>query len=182
MSAEKRAIVLVGKSNRRQLISGVAVILGGLAVSSKVWGKQSTSKETEGSTETQTRTSLHQEVVFKASSPRVYETLLSSKQFAAFSGAPAEIDSKPGGAFSMFGGMIAGRNVELVPGQRIVQAWRPTHWAPGIYSIVRFELKQQGKETLIVLDHTGFPEGEFDQLSSGWKLHYWKRLTKFFIY
>ena len=82
----------------------------------------------------------------------------------------------------MFGGMIAGRNVELVPGQRIVQAWRPTHWAPGIYSIVRFELKQQGKETLIVLDHTGFPEGEFDQLSSGWKLHYWERLTKFFIY
>jgi activator of HSP90 ATPase len=40
---------------------------------------------------------------FEASPQRIYEALLDSKQFAAFSGMPAEIDAKAGGAFSMFG-------------------------------------------------------------------------------
>jgi hypothetical protein len=41
----------------------------------------------------------------------------------------------------MFGGMIIGRNVELVPNQRIVQAWRPTADFPkGPYSLVKIEL------------------------------------------
>ena len=75
---------------------------------------------------------------------------------------PATIDATAGGAFSTFGGLIEGRNIELIPNQRIVQAWRPTHWDPGVYSIVRFELKPKGSETTVVLDHTGFPEGEFD--------------------
>ena len=46
-----------------------------------------------------------------------------------------------GGAFTTFGKLIEGRNIELVPNQRIVQAWRPASWEPGLYSIVRFELK-----------------------------------------
>src|ERR1700685_3600940 len=102
-------------------------------------------------------------------------------QFAAFSGMPAEIDPKEGGAFSMFGGMIVGRNVELIPNQRVVQAWRPTHWDPGVYSIVRFELKPRDPETMLVLDHTGFPEGEFDHLEWGWNNHYGETLKKFLV-
>jgi uncharacterized protein YndB with AHSA1/START domain len=68
---------------------------------------------------------IKQEVVFKASPKRVYDALLDSKQFSEFSGgAPAEISCDPGGPLSCFGGMITGRNVELIPNQRIVQAWR----------------------------------------------------------
>jgi activator of HSP90 ATPase len=79
----------------------------------------------------------------------------------------------------MFGGLIVGRNVELIPSQCIVQAWRPTHWDPGIYSIVKFELKSRGSETSVVLDHTGFPAVEFDHLDEGWRLHYMEALKKF---
>ena len=88
-----------------------------------------------------TRTYLHQEVDLKATPQKIYEILLDSKQFAAFTGMPAEISRDSGGAFSMFGGMIVGRNVELVANQLIVQAWRPASWNSGVYSIVRFELK-----------------------------------------
>jgi uncharacterized protein YndB with AHSA1/START domain len=95
---------------------------------------------------------------------RIYEILRNSKQFAAFTGMPSNIDPAAGGAFSMFGGVIVGRNIELIPNQRIVQAWRPTHWDPGVYSIVKFELKPQGSGTLLILDHSGFPEGEYDHL------------------
>jgi activator of HSP90 ATPase len=93
---------------------------------------------------------------------------------------PAEIDPKAGGAFTTFGGQIEGRTVELVANQRVVQAWRPTHWDPGVYSIVRFELKPQGAGAIVVLDHTGFPEGDFDHLTWGWNAHYWEPLKKFF--
>jgi activator of HSP90 ATPase len=79
----------------------------------------------------------------------------------------------------MFGGQIVGRNVELVPGQRIVQAWRPTHWDPGIYSIAAFVFQPKAGGTLVVLDHKGFPEGDFDHLEWGWHDHYWEPLKKF---
>jgi activator of HSP90 ATPase len=65
----------------------------------------------EHSSEPHARTFLHQEVDFKATPQRIHEILLDSKQFAAFTGMPAEIDPKAGGAFSMFGGLIVGRNV-----------------------------------------------------------------------
>src|SRR5262249_28340806 len=97
----------------------------------------------------------------------------------AFTSMPAEIDPKAGGAFSMFGGLIVGRNVELVPNQRIVQAWRPASWDPGVYSIVKFELEAHGPRTTVVLDHTGFPEGSFRHLDSGWYGRYWEPLKRF---
>jgi activator of HSP90 ATPase len=126
------------------------------------------------------RTSLHQEVDFKASPQRIYHALLSSKDFAAFTGAPAEIDPKAGGAFSLFGGMVVGRIVELVPDRRIVQAWRVVADFPdGVYTIVKFELKPRDSQTSVVLDQAGFAEGDFDHLSAGWHSHYWEPLKIF---
>jgi activator of HSP90 ATPase len=166
---------------RRQALAGVAVALAGMAAESKALGQteQQAVKDPPGATANSTRTFLHQETNFSATPQRIYEALTNAKQFAAFTGMAAEIDPKAGGAFTMFNGMIIGRNVEMIPHQRIVQAWRPTHWDPGLYSIVKFELKPQGAETSIVLDHTGFPEGEFDHLNPGWKLRYWDPLKKF---
>jgi transposase-like protein len=48
-----------------------------------------------------------------------------------------------GGPFSLFGGHITGRQVELVPDQLVVQAWRAKTWPAGVYSIARFELRRQ---------------------------------------
>ncbi|MGB6826546.1 MAG: SRPBCC family protein [Terracidiphilus sp.] len=126
-----------------------------------------------------TRTSLHQEIALNAAPERIFNVLLDSKLFAAFTGMPATIDLKAGGAFTTFGGLVEGRSVELIPSQRIVQAWRPTSWDPGVYSIVHFELKAANGGTMLVLDHTGFPEGDFDHLDPGWHMRYWDPLKKF---
>jgi activator of HSP90 ATPase len=123
---------------------------------------------------------IHQEIDFTVSPQRLYEALLDTKQFAAFSGRPAEIDRTAGGAFSLFGGHIIGRNLELVPNQRIVQAWRVVTWPEGAYSIARFELKAQGSGTRLVFDHIGFPEGLHDHLAEGWESNYWALLKKYF--
>lgn len=168
-------------TTRRKVMSRMAIGLATAASGCGTWAlaQEPAMKEKPGSMANQARTSLHQETALKASAQRIYDALLDGRQFAAFTGVPAEIDPKAGGAFSMFGGLIVGRTVELVPNQRIVQAWRPTHWDPGVYSIVRFELKPQGSETLVVLNHTGFPGGEFDHLDWGWHNHYWEPLKKF---
>lgn len=136
---------------------------------------------------------IHQEISFKASRKRVYEALIDAKQFnrvvqlsAAVQsgmvpgGKPAEVSPEVGGAFSAFGGHITGRHVELVPGERIVQAWRAASWGAGQYSIARFELVEQGSGTKLVFDHTGFPQGLAQHLAEGWKGNYWEPLEKYF--
>jgi activator of HSP90 ATPase len=166
---------------RRQMASGIALVFCSLATARTTLAEAppQTMQEKPATAANRARTSLHEEIELKSGPQRIYEILLDAKQFAAFTGMPAEIDPKPGGAFSMFGGQIVGRNVELVPNQRIVQAWRPTHWDPGIYSIAEFAFKPKAGGTLVVLDHKGFPEGDFDHLEWGWHNHYWEPLKKF---
>jgi uncharacterized protein YndB with AHSA1/START domain len=171
---------------RRQAIVGVAAVFGGLALGS---GKAWAGAEDEISHNCE---AIHQEVVFKASRKRVYEALTETKQFdkvvrlsEAMKGgmpagaAPTEIGREAGGAFALFGGYVTGRHIELVPNERIVQAWRPASWKPGIYSIAKFELVEQGAGTKVVLDHTGFPDGTAQHLAEGWKQNYWEPLQKY---
>jgi|HubBroStandDraft_5_1064220.scaffolds.fasta_scaffold29207_3 activator of HSP90 ATPase len=177
---------------RRQAIAGAAIAFGGLALrSAKVWAAPADAEAGIS----RTAAAIHQEPVFKASPKRVYEALTDAKQFdkiIQISGVmqsmhlgdkPAEISREVGGAFVLFGGYITGRNVELLPNQRIVQAWRAGGWPSGIYSIARFELVEQSSgsslRTKIIFDHTGFPNGEAESLASGWKAHYWEPLEKF---
>ena len=123
---------------------------------------------------------IHQEIEFNASPQQLYEALLGAKQFTEFSGRPAEINREVGGSFSLFKGHIIGRNLELVPNQRIVQAWRVVTWPEGAYSIARFDLKPQGSGTRVIFDHIGFPEGLHDHLAQGWEENYWSLLKKYF--
>jgi activator of HSP90 ATPase len=127
---------------------------------------------------------IHQEIVIKATPARVYQALTDAKQFGKVTdlimpGAATTISPEVGGAFSLFGGVIAGRHIEMVPGERLVQAWREKNWEPGIYSLVRFELNGQATETKLVFDQTAIPQGHADHLAPGWKSHYWEPLQKY---
>jgi len=168
---------------RRQLLVGAAVLFGGLTVNASAYA------EGEGEV-SHTAEAIHQETVFNASRKKVYDALTVTAQFQkvidlsaatqamAISKKPAEINREPGGAFSIFGGHIVGRQIELVPEQRIVQAWRVVTWDPGIFSIAHFELVEQGGVTKLVFDHIGFPVGQGPHLAEGWTLNYWQPLAK----
>jgi len=123
---------------------------------------------------------IHQEVVFETSPRRIYDALTDARQFSALTGgAPTAIDAEAGGAFSCFGGMIVGRQIELVPHQRIVQAWRVKPWDSGVYSIARFELREEGTSTRVIFDHTGFPPEQQEHLANGWYANYWEPLRTY---
>jgi activator of HSP90 ATPase len=180
MSERRNPSAIAKLATRRQMIAGVGIAIGGLAAGSRVFGQaQQKMTETQSTGLAGLLTYLHQEIPINAKPERIYGILLDSKQFAAFTGMAAEIDPKAGGAFSMFGGLIVGRNVELLPEQRIVQAWRPASWDPGVYSIVKFGLKAHGSGAVVVLDHTGFPEGDFSHLDPGWYERYWEPLKRY---
>ncbi|OPH62172.1 hypothetical protein BC351_02780 [Paenibacillus ferrarius] len=122
---------------------------------------------------------IRQEVSFQAAPERVYNILTSSELFSqATGGAATVIHAEEGGTFSCFGGMILGRNIELVPNKRVVQAWRVANWEEGLYSIVKFELKAQGSETVLLFEHSSFPDGTGEHLASGWHTNYWQPIEK----
>jgi activator of HSP90 ATPase len=171
-------------ATRRDVITAISIGMGGLVMANK--SGASVSEEISRSQE-----AIHQEVFLHAIPERVYSALTEAELFqkvtslsaAVSSGMvkstkPAQIDASAGGTFSLFGGIIAGRFVELVPNERIVQAWRAADWAPGVYSIARFELHAAGKGTNLVFDHTSFPAGAAEHLAAGWKGNYWEPLER----
>jgi activator of HSP90 ATPase len=173
-------------STRRAIIASVSMSMAGLALrpmSAAATAREEISRSTE---------SIHQEVILKAERARVYAALTDAGQFQkvvslsaavksgmAQAATPAEISPEPGSAFSLFGGHISGRIIELIPDERIVQAWRAGDWAAGVYSVARFDLVKEGKVTRLVFDHVGFPNGQAKHLAAGWKENYWEPLEKF---
>jgi activator of HSP90 ATPase len=174
-------------TTRRSIISGAALAMAGVALRSSA-AAPSTDGEVSYTSE-----AIHQERVIKASRARVFQALTVTAQFdqiIQLSGVmsmpqmakmqkPTQIDPRVGGGFAIFGGLISGRQVALDADKLIVQAWRAGDWGRGIYSIARFELKDEGADTRLVFDHTGFPKGAGKELASGWQEHYWDPLAKF---
>ena len=117
---------------------------------------------------------IHQQVRFSAEPSKVYDILTKSDFFAKMTGGrSADISTEPGGAVSLFGGDIKARNVELVPGKRVVQAWRSHAWPEGVYSIVKFELEADGDGTVLTFDQAGYPDSAHEMLEGGWSKMYW---------
>ncbi len=124
-------------------------------------------------------TTIRQEVAINSSAKKIYDVLTNAEQFSAMSGgAPTQIAKEVGGEVSLFGGMIVGRTIELVPNERIVQAWRVKLWPAGVYSLVKFELTSKGNDTLVTLEHAAFPEEQREHLAKGWQTNYFEPLQK----
>jgi activator of HSP90 ATPase len=121
---------------------------------------------------------IHQEVEFSAPASRVYAALVDAGEFAAFTGAPYQGEPAEGSGFTAFGGNITGRHLELVPGRRVVQAWRARTWPAGLWSTTQFELEEKAGKTRLAFDHRGFPEAEAEHLAAGWHKMYWEPLRK----
>jgi uncharacterized protein YndB with AHSA1/START domain len=123
---------------------------------------------------------IHQEITVDADRARVYQALTDAEEFGQVTGGAVTLTADAGSAFSLFGDHITGRNIELVPDRRLVQAWRAASWPEGRYSIVEFQLEDGGGDvTKLVLDHTSFPEEAHDDLATGWGKMYWEPLKRY---
>jgi uncharacterized protein YndB with AHSA1/START domain len=122
---------------------------------------------------------IKQKVRFAAPAKVVYELLADSKQHAAFTKHKAKISRKVGGAFSAYSGHIKGINVDLLPGKRLVQAWRTKHFPVGIFSMATFQFTPlKGGGTEVVLIHRGVPKDLIPRTEKGWREFYWNKMKK----
>jgi len=120
---------------------------------------------------------IKQRVKFKAPPAVVYELLADSKQHSAVTGRTAAISRKIGGAFSVDGDDVSGVNVDLVPGLRIVQAWRHRRFPEGIFSMAAVTLTPTPDGgTALVLTHRGVPKDLIPETERAWQEQYWSRI------
>lgn len=107
---------------------------------------------------------------------------MTSKGHRGFTGAAARISSKAGGSFEAWDGYIHGMNVELEPGRKIVQRWRPSEadWPEEYFSTVRILLAPTANGTRLTFTQTGVLSQHAGHLAEGWKEHYWEMLKAYF--
>ena len=115
-----------------------------------------------------------QSVTFKASPEELFAIFTDSKKHSAATGAKAIVSAKRGAKWSAFDGMILGRNLVVVPGHMIVQAWRASHWKESdLDSILVLNFSKAPGGGKIDLVHLGVPQHDHKGVTKGWPLYYW---------
>lgn len=114
----------------------------------------------------------------EATPAEVFEALTKPNVIQKWSGAPATMDNQVGTEFSLFGGEIVGKNVEVVPNQKLVQDWRPKAWETS--SKVTFSLAASNGGTRLDLRHENVPDDEREMIDQGWDAHYLGQMQKMF--
>ena len=105
---------------------------------------------------------------------------MDEKIHALFTASAAQIGRQVGGIFTAYDEYISGKNIELIPDQKIVQEWRAVDWAPEQTSLITFEFSAVPEGTQLVFTHSGLPEGTEDDFAQGWIDNYWNPMRKIF--
>lgn len=124
---------------------------------------------------------INQIVTFKASPNEVYSMLMDSEKHSEFTQSECRIGRSVGDKFTAYDGYIEGKNLQLVPGRKIMQEWRSSDWPEGHYSKVTFEFTAKGKGAEVRFTHEGVPEDDYKEKSEGWKEHYWEKMRNYLV-
>ena len=116
-----------------------------------------------------------------ASPQEIYEAWLDSVVHSEMTGGEASMSDATDATVSAWDGYITGRNLELVPGERIVQSWRTTQFADE-HEDSRITLTLQAVEdgTLLTLEHANVPDAQKSYEQGGWQKHYFDPMKEYF--
>lgn len=119
--------------------------------------------------------------VIPASAQEIYEAWLDSIAHSEMTGGQARISDEIGAEMSAWDGYITGRNLELVPHERIVQSWRTTEFTDDHGdSIITVTLEDDDGGTLLTLVHSNVPDEQTSYEQGGWQEHYFEPMVEFF--
>ena len=125
--------------------------------------------------------SIKQTVTFDATPDIIYHLIMDQKKHSAFTGTKVIMSTKVKGKFNIFDGYCHGYNIELIEGQKIVQAWHFTEdgWPDDHFSISTFQFEKVGNKTKLSFLQTGVPEHKVELLKDGWKQFYWNAMKAY---
>ena len=118
--------------------------------------------------------------LFPTTPQAIYQAWLDSEGHTQMTGSPAQASAQVGGSFSAWDGYIFGRNLELEPGRRIVQAWRTSEFQPSDPdSRLEVILEPHGKGTRLTIHHSNLPADGM-QYKQGWVESYFEPMLVYF--
>jgi uncharacterized protein YndB with AHSA1/START domain len=111
----------------------------------------------------------------------IYEAWLDSRGHSEMTGGAARMSAEVGAEVSAWDGYISGRNLELIPGERIVQSWRTSEFGDRHEdSVITIVLQEMGAGTLLTLEHRNVPDEHRSYEEGGWQSHYFEPMMAYF--
>jgi uncharacterized protein YndB with AHSA1/START domain len=111
----------------------------------------------------------------------VYEAWLDSLGHSEMTGSAATTSDQVGAEVSAWEGYITGRNLELVPGERIVQSWRTSEFGDEHEdSVITLSLEPVEGGTLLTLEHSNVPDEQKSYEEGGWEANYFEPMIAYF--
>jgi len=113
---------------------------------------------------------IHLKYHIKGSVNDVWQALVNPNAIKAWSGSTAEMEPYAGSEFNLWKGDVFGRNIEIIPKQRIVQEWYEKSWSEP--SIVTFLLTPENSATNVELIQQNIPELSYEAIEFEWQDSY----------
>ncbi len=107
----------------------------------------------------------------------VYACLTNPFTIELWSDMPAKMEAKEGTEFEMFEGEIAGKIMELIPNEKVVQQWYFGDQKEP--SIVTFKIHPDKAKVSLELRHINIPDEAYDEITEGWKTYFLGRIKEF---
>lgn len=119
--------------------------------------------------------------VIPATPQQIYRAWLDSEAHSEMTGGEATMSGEVGAEVSAWDGYITGANLELVPGERIVQSWRTSEFTDQhADSIVTVTLEPVDEGTLLTLIHSNVPDDHTSYEEGGWESQYFEPMKIYF--
>lgn len=119
--------------------------------------------------------------IIPATPQEIYDAWLDSLAHSEMTGGEASMSDEVGAEVSAWGDYIKGRNLELVPGERIVQSWRTEEFTDEHEdSIITVMLEETEDGTLLTLVHSNVPDEQRNYEEGGWQSNYFEPMQAYF--
>ena len=119
--------------------------------------------------------------ILPATPQAIYRAWLDTRLHSAMTGGAAVMSSRLGAQVSAWDGYISGTNIELVPGERIVQTWRTTKFAEtDPDSMITVHLLGTPEGTRLTLIHSDVPDAHTGYEQGGWQQFYFEPMRRYF--
>jgi activator of HSP90 ATPase len=108
---------------------------------------------------------------------KVWAALTIPVEIDGWGAGPAKMNMEEGGEFSLWGGDIHGKNIEVKAPNYLRQEWYGGAWkAP---STVEFWLSNEDGQTKLRLTQNGVPAEEADDIDNGWDEYYLSAIKEY---
>ncbi len=120
---------------------------------------------------------IKQSYLINSSIESVWKALVDPKEIEKWGGGPVKMDAKVGTKFSLWGGEIHGKNIEVAPLKKLRQEWYGGKWSEPSYAT--FTLSQEKGKTTVELLQQNVLDREEKDLADGWNRYYLGEIKRY---